>query len=185
MKKHCEPRRSTPTLILSVLAIIAVPAAAAASADSSGSASARIEPYLMPSRQQEIALARSAAPPSISMHATVMVLTTHGYVSAVKGRNGFVCLVTRSWDNIPTAPSARFWNPKISVPKCLNAVAARSMLAENLLKTQWAVAGHSEAEIGERIKAARAAGKMEDAAPGAMCYMMSKRSWGVGGNAGA
>lgn len=184
MKKHCEPRRSTPAPILAVVALMAVRAASAAAADSPGSALARIEPYLMSGRQQEIALARSAAPPSISMHATVLVLTAHGYVTAVRGSNGFVCLVTRSWDNLTSVASARFWNPRISVPKCLNAVAVRSMLAENLLKTHWAVAGVSEAEIGERVKAARAADKIEDAGPGAMCYMMSKRGWGVGGSPG-
>lgn len=177
MKKHFERRWSMRASIASILAIIAAGPASAASS--------RIEPYLMASKQDEIALARSAAPPSIAMHATVMVLGAHGYVIAVKGSNGFVCLVTRSWDNITSVPSARFWNPKISVPKCLNAVAARSMLAENLVKTRWAVAGASEAEIGERVQAARAAGRIEPAAAGAMCYMMSKRSWGVGGTAGA
>ena len=36
----------------------------------------------------EIALARSAAPPSISADADVLVLTPHGYETAVKGKNG-------------------------------------------------------------------------------------------------
>jgi hypothetical protein len=188
MKKHFERRSSIHAPIASMLLVIAILAAgpaAAAVAGSVDSAMSRIKPYLMASKQQEIALARSAAPAAISMHATVMVLGAHGYVTAVKGSNGFVCLVTRSWDNVTSVASSRFWNPKISVPKCLNATAARSMLAENLLKTQWAVAGASEAEIGERVKAARAAGKIEVAAAGAMCYMMSKRSWGVGGTPGA
>lgn len=186
MKKPLKQRRGTCASIVSLLAIVAAGSASAASMGSSAqSASARIEPYLMASKQQEIALARSAAPPSVSMHATVMVLTAHGYVTAVKGSNGFVCIVTRSWDNAATVKSARFWNPKISVADCLNAPGAHSMLAEYLMKTQWAVAGASEAEIGERIKAARGAGKMEASTAGAIAYMMSKQSWGVGGNPGA
>jgi hypothetical protein len=180
MKKHVQRLRSTCALIVSVLAITAAgPASAAAGG------SARIEPYLMASQQQEIALARSAAPASISMHATVMVLSAHGYVTAVKGNNGFVCVLSRSWDGMVSMASARFWNPKISVPKCFNAGGARSMLAELLMKTQWVAAGASEAEIGERLKAAWAAGKIENAPAGAACYMMSKRSWGVGGQPGA
>jgi hypothetical protein len=52
--------------------------------------------YLM-DRTAEIVLARSAAPVSISKDADVMVLGRHGYESAVKGKNGFVCVVERSW----------------------------------------------------------------------------------------
>ncbi len=29
--------------------------------------------------------------------ATIMVLTDHGYVTAVEGKNGFVCVVERAW----------------------------------------------------------------------------------------
>src|ERR1700730_13247704 len=48
---------------------------------------APIEEYFM-GRDGEIALARSAAPDSISHDATVMVLTRHGYETAVKAKNG-------------------------------------------------------------------------------------------------
>jgi len=51
--------------------------------------------YLM-ERNAEIALARSAAPESISRDAEVLVLGRHGYESADKGKNGFVCMVERS-----------------------------------------------------------------------------------------
>lgn len=186
MKKRLNHRRSAWALIVPVLAVIAARSASAAAAGSGQPALARIEPYLSANQQQEIALARSAAPPSISMHATVMVLTAHGYVTRVKGSNGFVCVVTRSWDSAGKPNQPGFWDPRISVPKCYNALAARTVLAENLLmKTRWVVAGASEAEIVERVKAAWAAGKIEDAPEGAMSYMMSKRSWGVGGSPGA
>ena len=183
MKMRIHHRRSTGTLIVSVLAAIAARAASAAAADS---AVTRIEPYLMASQQQEIALARSAAPPAISMHATVMVLTTHGYVAKVKGSNGFVCVVTRSWDSAGKPNQPGFWDPRISVAKCYNPPAARTLFAENLmLKTRLVAAGASEAEIVARVNAAWAAGKIEEDPPGAMSYMMSKRSWGVGGHPGA
>jgi len=51
----------------------------------------------MPDEQSEIALARSAAPASISDGAEVMVLGRVGYTTAAKGGNGFLCLVERSW----------------------------------------------------------------------------------------
>src|SRR5690349_6974041 len=57
---------------------------------------APIEQYLM-DREAEIALARTAAPESVSRDATVLVLGRHGYETAVDGTNGFVCLVERSW----------------------------------------------------------------------------------------
>jgi hypothetical protein len=50
----------------------------------------------------EIALAQSAAPASISGDAEVMVLRRDGYVTAVKGKNGFVCIVERAWGRPPT-----------------------------------------------------------------------------------
>ena len=56
-------------------------------------------------------LARSAAPPSISADADVLVLGSRGYEPAVKGTNGFVCFVERSW----TAgfEDREFWNSRL------------------------------------------------------------------------
>src|SRR6202158_3515926 len=72
---------------------------------------APIDQYLMADRDAEIALARSAAPESISRDAEVLVLGRHGYESAVKGKNGFVCMVERSWASPLEHPD--FWNPKL------------------------------------------------------------------------
>src|SRR5271170_1323311 len=71
---------------------------------------APLEQYLIADRNAEIALARSAAPPSISGDAEVLVLTRHGYETAVKGKNGFVCIVERAWTSSINDPG--FWNPK-------------------------------------------------------------------------
>ena len=86
---------------------------------------APLDQYLM-AGDAEIALARSAAPESISHDAEVLVLGRHGYENAVKGKNGFVCLVERSW----TAPidDPNFWNPKLRGPICLNP-ASRTILS--------------------------------------------------------
>jgi hypothetical protein len=54
---------------------------------------APIDQYLMADQGGEITLARSAAPESISGGAEVTVLRRPGFETAVKGKNGFVCIV--------------------------------------------------------------------------------------------
>src|ERR1700732_1740690 len=94
---------------------------------------APLDQYLMEDRNAEIALARSAAPPSISKDATVMVLGRHGYETAVEGKNGFVCMVDRAW--MGSFDSPEFWNPKNRGPLCFNPPAARSILPLTLQRT--------------------------------------------------
>src|SRR6202453_3451364 len=132
---------------------------------------APLDQYLM-ARDAEIALARSAAPESISHDAEVMVLGRHGYEIAVKGKNGFVCIVERGW----TAPidDPNFWNPKLRGPLCLNAAAARTYLPFTIKKTEWVLAGQSKAQMFDNIKAALDKKELPMQEPGAMCYMLSK-----------
>src|SRR5215469_5365432 len=59
------------------------------------------EQYLIPDRNAEIALARTAAPGAISRDATILVLTTHGYETAVEGKNGWTCAVERGFGGGP------------------------------------------------------------------------------------
>ena len=58
---------------------------------------APLDQYLIADQSAEVALARSAAPDSISGQAEVRVLTRHGYETMAEGTNGFVCVVERSW----------------------------------------------------------------------------------------
>src|ERR1700689_844292 len=87
---------------------------------------APLDQYLMADRNAEIALARSAAPESVSHDAEILVLGRHGYETVVKGKNGFFCVVERSW--MPVFDDPEFWNPKIRLPLCLNPPAARTHL---------------------------------------------------------
>jgi hypothetical protein len=125
-------------------------------------------------RDTEIALARSAAPDAISRDATVMVLTEHGYVTAVEGKNGFVCIVERAW--MSPDDSASFWNPKMRGPLCFNPPAARSILPATIERTKLAIAGKSKAEIIAAHKAAYDSKELPPLEPGSMSYMMSKRA---------
>jgi hypothetical protein len=136
--------------------------------------------YLSPDREQEIALARSAAPAAISRDAEILTLTSKGYETAVRGSNGFVCLVERSWDK---NFDSDFWNPRIRSPQCHNAAAARSVLPTYLKRTEWVLSGASKAEMIERTKAAVAAHQIPAPAVGSMCYMMSKDGY-LGEDAG-
>ena len=135
---------------------------------------APLDQYLMADRNAEIALARSAAPEAISRDADVLVLGKHGYETAVKGKNGFVCLVERGWMGpFNGEDSANFWNPKIRGPLCFNPPAARSILPLTYKRTEMILAGQSKAEIidGIRIFMKQELPPLE---PGAMSYMMSK-----------
>ncbi len=85
---------SITALVLVISIGFLVPKAAAQS--DKYSKMAPVDQYLM-ERNAEILLARSAAPDSISSDATVLFLGRQGYDTAVRGKNGFVCMVERSW----------------------------------------------------------------------------------------
>jgi len=136
---------------------------------------APVDQYLMEDRNSEIALARSAAPESISRDAEVMVLGRHGYETAVKGTNGFVCLVERAWTSPIDDPG--FWNPKGRAPLCLNAAAARSYLPRTIKRTDLILAGRTKAQMIEAVKAAVDNKELPAMEPGAMCYMLSKQGY--------
>ena len=136
---------------------------------------APLEQYLISDRNAEIALARSAAPPSISRDAKVMVLGSHGYETAVEGNNGFVCMVERAWMNPFDSPE--FWNPKNRSPICLNPPAARTVLPITLMRTKLVLAGKSKDEVKESVKAAIEKKELPALEAGAMSYMMSKDAY--------
>jgi len=133
---------------------------------------APVAQYLSASPEAEIASARSAAPAPISDKAEILVLGPHGFETAVKGGNGFVCFVGRSWAQDFDAPE--FWNPNIHTPQCWNAAAVSSYLPEYLQRTQWVLAGISKDEMLARTKAAWASHEFGPPAPVSMVYMMSK-----------
>jgi len=135
---------------------------------------APLDQYLM-ERNAEIALARSAAPDSISRDAKVVVLGPHGYETAVEGKNGFVCVVERAW--MSPFDFSEFWNPKTRGPICFNPPAARSVLPITYLRTKMVLAGLSKAQIIDGLKAAYANKELPQLEPGAMCFMMAKQGY--------
>ena len=136
---------------------------------------APVDQYLMTDQSAEIALARSAAPESVSRDAEILVLGRHGFETAVKGKNGFVCIVGRGWTS---AADPDFWNPKVRVPMCVNAAAARSYLLRLSKETEWGLAGRTPVQMTESITAAIAKKELPAMESGAMCYMLSKQGYG-------
>jgi hypothetical protein len=138
-------------------------------------AMAPVSEYLILDGNSEVGLARSAAPESVANGAEVMVLGQKGYTTAVKGTNGFVCIVERSWGAATDDPD--FWNPKVRSPICFNPPAARTFVPIFLMKTKLVLAGKSKAEILAATNSALDKKELPALEPGAMCYMMSKQQY--------
>jgi hypothetical protein len=159
--------------LAAILAALGAAGAAQAGAASPGyPAMAPIGEYRMASPADEIALARSAAPPSVSADAEVMVLGDHAYETAAPGKNGFVCLIQRAWAS--GLDDAEFWNPRERTPICFNPAAVRSVLPAYLERTRWVLAGATREDILARTRAAVAAGRYVAPEIGAMSYMLSR-----------
>jgi hypothetical protein len=137
-------------------------------------AMAPLDQYMM-DRASEIALAKSAAPPSIADKATVLVLTSHGYDTAVKGSNGFVCAVERAWMSDFEFPG--FWNPRMRGPLCFNAPAVRSILPYTIKRTELVLAGRSKPQIVAAIRNGIDKHVLPPLEAGALTYMMSKQGY--------
>jgi hypothetical protein len=135
---------------------------------------APIEQYRM-DRDAEIALARTAAPASISRDAEILVLGQKNFETAVKGTNGYLCVVGRAFAGPLNNPE--FWNPKNRSPICWNPPAARSLWPYAVKETGMALAGASKAQIVEAIRAAVAKKELGVPETGSMAYMMSKEAY--------
>ena len=165
-------------VMIAVLVVLGtVPSATAQDAAKTYTKMAPVEQYLMTDRAAEIALARTAAPESIARDAEVLVLALHGFETAVKGKNGFVCIVGRSWTS---AADEDYWDPNVRVPICVNAAAARSYLLRVRKIADLALTGQTLAQVNEVTVAALARKELPPMEPGAMCYMMGKEGYGGG-----
>jgi hypothetical protein len=166
------PRARKFTMLVLPFVLCVLPIVSAQDAKAQYPAMAPLDRYLMTDRNAEIALARRAAPEAISRDATVLVLGRNGYEMAIEGKNGFTCLVERSWMSPFDSPD--FWNPKIRGPVCYNPAATRSILPYTLNRTKLVLASVAKAEMHQRIVAAVAKGELPLPEPGAMSYMMAK-----------
>lgn len=111
-------------------------------------------------RAQEIALARSAAPASVSADATVLVLTQGGFEVAESGTSGVTCVVNRS-------------QPESLEPHCFDPEGAATVLPIQLRRTELLMAGKTIPEINREIADGLLSGRYRLPRRPAMSYMMS------------
>jgi hypothetical protein len=179
LSKSATPRRTVQHSAL--LASILTVAFQGIAASEQYPRMAAVERYMMLDSAAEIAMARSAAPEAVALDAKILILGRSGYHTVVNGKNGFTCLVERSWMSPFDRPE--FWNPKIRGPICYNPAAVRTVLPYTFERTRLVLSGLSKAQM-HRIIAAKT-GKKELPAPeaGAMSYMLSKMGY-LGDSAG-
>ena len=132
--------------------------------------------YLM-QQDDEIALAKSAAPKEISDQATIEVLTSAGYRVVHTGSNGFVCIVMRGFTGAPTLSPLQLrglvYDAKTRAPICFNPQAAKTVLPYYDLRTRLGIAGKTPDEIADAIQAAYSNGEIPKRDAVSFAYMWS------------
>lgn len=108
----------------------------------------------------EIALARSAAPASVSAAARVLVLTDTGFVEGASGTNGVTCLVNRSWI-------------ESLEPECFDAEASATVMPAELYRTTQYHLGRPKDEVEREVSARLSDGRFRLPRRPALVYMMS------------
>lgn len=142
--------------LVALVAPMTVSGAGAQSAEAYGTGEL---PPLLP-RAEEIALARSAAPPEVSDAATVLVLERGGYVVAEEGTNGVTCLVDRTW-------------PESLEPHCFDAEGSRTILPIQLRIAELRERGESRETIDRDIADGLRTGRLPLPKRPVMSYMLS------------
>lgn len=112
-------------------------------------------------RGREVALARSAAPATVSADATVLVLERGtGYVVAEEGTNGVTCFVDRSW--------------RASLePMCLDREGSETILRLRLRFAELREAGATWADVERDREAGIRSGRYRLPSRPALTWMMS------------
>ena len=158
-----------------LIALLATLASLPAAAGAQESKYPPLERYLMP-QDAEIALARTAAPPNISDHATIKVLTKSGFTVARQGDNGNVCMVMRAF-SAPTYTPAQFrdlvYDPTVHAPICFTAPAARTAMPYYEMRTKLAIARKNPDQIAAALTAAYAKGTLPRRDAVTFAYMWS------------
>src|ERR1700747_3514131 len=111
-------------------------------------------------RDQEIALARSAAPPGFARSARVWFFTGSRYVVGEAGTGGVACYVGRSW-------------PESLEPQCFDPEGAATILPIEIRRVELRAAGRDSAEVERDIAAGLAAGRFRVPRRPALSYMLS------------
>jgi len=126
-------------------------------------ASAQGDGYPKLSRDEELRLALSAGPLTISQGADVFVMSASGFQKEIEGTNGWACLVVRS--------AAR---RIVLAPHCLNPDAVKTVLPALLLEGRLQAQGSNAEEIDVEMRRQFTTGDIPMPAGPAYAYMLSK-----------
>lgn len=143
-----EARMGTVTMALVVFAALAAPTAA--------------QEYTKLDRSEEIRLAMSAGPLSVSKDADVYVLGRRGFEKAVEGSNGFSCMVIRAAAD-----------KTILAPHCFSPDATETVLPAKLAEGRLQMQGMSQSEIDAELTKAFDAGTLPLPEGDSYAYMLS------------
>lgn len=141
----------------SALVLLVIAAAALSAQDSRHPG--RTGPRRLLPLNEEVALARSAAPPSVSDSAAVWVFSDSGYVLASSG-NGAACYVARSW-------------PASLEPHCFDAEGAESIMKIHMREVELLHRGATPEQVDRELGAAIMSGTLRLPRRPAMSWMMS------------
>ena len=111
-------------------------------------------------RDVQIRIARLAAPKKVSDHADVYVIGKEGYERAIRGDNGFACLIERE-------------KPNTMEPECYDAEGSNTTFRVRLFVEQQRASGVGEREIGRSIDAGYQSGKFKPPSKPGIVYMLS------------
>ncbi len=145
-----------PTKRTSVVLTAAMTMAVAAAAPASA------QEYTKLSRTDEIRLAMSAGPLTVSKDADVYVLGRDGFERAIEGTNGFSCMVIRAAAD-----------PTIVAPHCFSPDATRSVLPGKLAEGRLQMRGLGPSEIDAELARAFEDGELPLPEGNAYAYMLS------------
>ncbi|NNF12179.1 MAG: hypothetical protein HKN72_03085 [Gemmatimonadetes bacterium] len=118
--------------------------------------------YTELSRTEEIRLAMSAGPLSVSKEADVYVLGSRGFEKAVEGTNGFSCMVIRSAAD-----------RTILAPHCFSPDASATVLPGKLAEGRLQMGGMSQSEVEAELTKAFEDGSLPLPEGDAYAYMLS------------
>jgi hypothetical protein len=120
-----------------------------------------LRPALLIPEEQEMALARSAAPDAVARQASIWVLGKRGYEQAVRGTNGWGCIVQRGTSG------------QGLIPRCDDPNGVETLYPLYFLLEETRAAGHSAARYKALVQEAYQSGKLRAPQRGGLSYMYS------------
>lgn len=132
--------------------------------------STRLPPVLRIAREQEIALAKSAAPPAVADAAEIWVLADKGYEKVRTGTNGYGCIVQRAMGG------------RSLVPRCDDPSGVETLFPIYQLIETMRADGRTYGDVRKTLEESYRTGKLKTPKYGGFSYMYSVDGFFTAGN---